>query len=172
MRGFGRGRLYGQGSIPWVAIEVKVMSDLTKHTDSANQVTPEVEMQRAVELMVQWQGYKRAVSEVDEYIRAQLLAWCEANGRLEMGDGTWYYATNETETKCIDVPALVEELLTVRNGDIRAIADYIASDGIKPGAVRKDLPKEAFDRLFKVTPKTRLGKGGKALVLVNPKFIK
>jgi hypothetical protein len=147
------------------------MTDLAAHEAAATGVEAGSPRDDALALLQAWDGYKQRVAELDRFVRDQLLAWCEANGKLELGDGTYLIARVPSERPCNDNRAFVQAALDATGGDVDAVAACIKSDGIKHGAAGKVLPADEFDRLFPKKEKPTLQKGGKALVKVDPKWI-
>lgn len=146
-------------------------TDLATLTADAATLEPCAAHDRALALFLALDGFKQRVAELDRFVRDQLLAWCEVNGKLELGDGTYYHAKVPTDRPCHDIPAAVEQILSAVGGDVAALAGCIASGGIKHGAAAKVLPPDVYDRLFPRRTRPTLAKGGKALVRVDPKWI-
>jgi hypothetical protein len=118
------------------------------------------------------QFFARETKRIKDLVEAEVLRWVQAHGELNCGNGVRYYAGIDKTTKCQNVPAAVEALMTACEGDFTRFCDTLASNAIKHSAAKKILAPEVYDGLFKVIEKDVLeeGKIAKKLMRADDNF--
>lgn len=122
--------------------------------------------------MAMVQQCKHAVAALSQRMEAAVIAWIGANGEIEDGDNRYYVGTSKT-TKCVDVKATLDRLLTVTGGDLDAVNSCLSTGAFKPAATLAVLGSEGAG-LFttEVVQDLKTGKPKVGLKAVNKKFTK
>lgn len=113
---------------------------------------------------------KERAKAVDE----AMLEHIEATGEdIVIGD-VRYYAAHPKDIDCPDKEATAVAVLEAVGGDMRRFGECLSSDAFKPGACRKVLAPEVFDRCFVTTVRDKLAEGkpaAKRLVAADTRFL-
>lgn len=107
--------------------------------------------------------------------KEKAIAWCLKNDKDIVNGDLRYYVANPKDEKCIDIPGCIEALMAACNGDFNLFCTALSTGAIKPGASKKMLPKEDWEKFFKVTFRTVLKEDGTEkpqLQNINERFIK
>jgi hypothetical protein len=114
----------------------------------------------------------RNARELKAMLEAALIPWCEQNGPITVGPMQTKAVAYENETKCQDVTGTVEAIMATDRG-FAALGECLSVNALKPGACKKALAPEDFERLFVTTrkPVLRDGKPAKKLVTQNMDFV-
>lgn len=128
---------------------------------------------RLLEAMNFVDALKEVTRSLSERLEAAAIAWIEQNGEIESGEIRYYVGPNKT-TKCLDLKATVEAVLTATGGDTDAFVRTLSTSAFKHGACREVLPPEDYAALFKTTetPDLKTGVASKRLQKVNERFLK
>lgn len=117
---------------------------------------------------------KQLVKDVERLWEQKMIERIEATGPIQ--DGDWLYRVgNPSVTKCNDVPATLEAILTHVDGDFTRLCEHLASGAIKHGSAKQTLAPEEFERLFTVTRESELQKDEatpRRLAKVNLAFVR
>jgi hypothetical protein len=147
-----------------------VSSDIGQLESAALVVNDDTPPEVCVEILSKLDGLKARIRDAEAVIKGRMVEYCLSTGRrIELGDGSYWYAGSESQTTCLDKAATLEALLEANGGDVRGLADVIASNGIKHGAAGKLLEPEVYHRLFKVEVKDKLKR---VLLKADPKYLK
>lgn len=103
----------------------------------------------------------RESKRLKELMEARMIEWMQTNGDLVVSDTVKYYLGTDKTTKCNDVPAAVEALLSACDGDFKRFCDCLASNAVKHGASKKLLPPDIYSKLFVTMTKSKV-EGGPA----------
>lgn len=127
------------------------------------------------EILSRLDGIKSKVRDAEKIIKARVKEWMEEHEvkRIELGDGRYWYLGHDSDWDNTDVPGTIEALLEANGGDVRALAEFVASGGLKPGACRNVLPADKRDVLFVKVKRTVLKDGtpvAKKLIAGDERF--
>ena len=109
--------------------------------------------------------YAKEMKRVKEQAETQVVEWIKKNGDLIVSPTVRYYVGAEKVTKCTNVPAAMEAILTVCEGDFTKFCGVLSSNAIKHGAASKLLPPKVYEQYFRVEIKEDLREGGAAKTL-------
>lgn len=93
--------------------------------------------------------------EIRRQWEAKMIERIEAAGPIVSGD-ILYRVGNPPTTKCVNVAAAVEAVLTHVGGDFETFCQHLAAGALKHGACKQTLPPEDYDRLFVTERKQEL----------------
>lgn len=123
-------------------------------------VTPEMLNDDVLALYDRVAFVARESKRLKDLMEKAMVDWMTTNHlNLEVSPTVHYYVGTSKSTKCTDVPATVEALLAVVDGDFKRFCDTLAANAIKHGAAKKLLAMEVYRELFKVTEKSTLEGG-------------
>lgn len=109
---------------------------------------------------------KRYKAQLD----AAMLEVVQARGPVTVGE-TLYLIKGEKETKCVDVPATAEAVLTASGGNFYAFCAVMVAQPWKHGACRELLPPDVYAALFHTEVRDKLDRKP-VVVGVPTRFIK
>jgi hypothetical protein len=119
------------------------------------------------------EALERRAKQLKASLEDALIAHIRATGQdLVIGE-IRYYAGHRKSVKCLDVPATFDAAVEAAGGDLgRVLNECLASDALKPGAVKALIGDEAFGRLYRVEVREELGEGKprKRLLKVNDRY--
>jgi hypothetical protein len=111
-------------------------------------IHPLMKQEQAAEVWMKLQAIKQRVREYEQDVKAGLIEWLNEQGRpLFIGDKMLVVGPTKT-TKLRDARALLD-LLVSRYG-VEDIAGLLAAGAFKPGAAKRVLTQEEWDRHFEV----------------------
>jgi hypothetical protein len=152
------------------------MTDVESLRERAGRVPADAPPEAYAEILSALDGMKARIRDAEKFIKAHIQEVMEERGigRIDLGDGVYWYLGTESSWKPQDVPATLEALLESNGGDVRGLAEFIASDGLKPGACRAALPDDKRDVLFVRVYRTVLkeGKPVRQLLKGDERFVK
>jgi hypothetical protein len=116
----------------------------------------------------------RMAKEMKRLCDDAMIAWVKVNGPLVAGDNVTKVVKQEKSEKPKDKThqSVLSAAFDAAGGDMALVAGLIASDGIKPGALKRLVGQEKFDELYETTWKDVLrdGKPSERLVTQNKQF--
>jgi hypothetical protein len=116
----------------------------------------------------------RLAKEMKRLCDDAMIAWVKVNGPLVVGDNVTKVIKQEKSEKPKDKShqPVLSAAFDAAGGDMALVAGLIASDGIKPGALKRLVGQEKFDELYETTWKDVLrdGKPSERLVTQNKQF--
>lgn len=127
----------------------------------------------AIELLNAAGFMKEKLKELATKCDEILKAFIQKNGDIEVGTCRWYVGT-ETHHKPRDHGTVLKTLLAHFDGDMDSLANTLASDAWKTGAVRKALGDDVFEALFDtiVRADVKTGKPVKKLKKADERYLK
>lgn len=139
-----------------------------------------VEVEAPIDVVVQVRdridNFLRLAKQMKATCDERIIAWAKAHGgSITVGDTVTKVVRSEKHEKPRDKSHLpiVEAAFEAAAGDMALVAGLIASDGVKPGALKRLVGQERFDELMETTWRDVLKDGVKSekLVTVNKNFV-
>ncbi|MDX2147599.1 MAG: hypothetical protein SFZ23_08770 [Planctomycetota bacterium] len=118
------------------------------------------------------EAIKALTKRLEGRVEDAAISYITAHGDITDGVRRYYVGPNK-RTKARDSWAVLQALLETMGGDLRSVADCLASDCWKPGACRRLLGDAVANSLFEtvVTQDLKTGEPGKPrLQKVDPRF--
>lgn len=136
-------------------------------------MTPETPTDVLLQVGDKLQRLSELLRELKQLHEAKMIERIERDGPIVAGDIRWYVGAKKM-TRCSDVPATVEALLTATGGDLTRFSEHLSSGAVKYGAARQTLPADEYGRLFVTTeePELKEGKPTKVLQKINTAFLR
>lgn len=134
------------------------MNDLIQLETDGLSINPDTSVEVIADVLNRLQVIKERTREAEALIEQRLVERIREAGPFVVGTIRYYVGVKRT-TKCIDVPATLDALLTVTGGDWGAMAQLLAAQPVKHGAAKGVLDEATYDRLFKVDEADELREG-------------
>lgn len=135
-------------------------------------LAPDADDDQAAAFVLRWKAFKAMVKEIDAAMHDAVLDRLLVTGRdLTVGE-VRYYAGDDKDTICTDVPAATEKLLVATTGDVGVFSATLVSQPYKPSSARQLLSAEDYARCFTTRIKGKVKEGKPKLCSNNPKFLK
>lgn len=130
---------------------------------------------RAVEALSMMRVLLKQARQDVKIVEDAVMEWMTVTGTkdLQASEGVRYYVGTKKKTKCLDLNATLEAIITIAGGDIETVAEALSSNAIKPGHAKKVLGDAWLDH-FEVTEELDLktGKAKKELKLADGRYIR
>ncbi len=160
----------------WATVsEGETMSTEMELRGAIERVEVGVPIEVVVQVKDRMTNFLRLAKELNAACDQRIIEWIEAGGVYVCGPMQTRVVKQEKSEKPKDkshVP-IVDAAFTAAGGDMSLVAGLIASDGIKPGALKRLIGQEQFDELYETTwkPVLRDGAPAKKLVTTNLDFV-
>ena len=125
------------------------MNTLPELQKNVRDITTASEAEYVAGVMNDLAVMKKAIKEAEDRFKMLLFEWIEANGPFTVGD-TRYYNGRSTKTTCESKSLTLQMLLDACDGDFDKIAELLAAQPFKYGAVKSVLSEPEFHACFSV----------------------
>jgi hypothetical protein len=119
--------------------------------------------------------YERSLKELRAMTERAMVEWMRTNGDITLASGVRFTIGHIKTTKCVNAGDAFEAVMQAAGGDWEKAKQVLASNAIKPGAAKKVLSPEEYERHFKTTVKDTLEGGEpapKELLVIDQQWVK